>query len=98
MWFRFVGRNRGAQRRLFGAPNGSVFEYQHWEIHAVLRQGDTTQLGKATTSIPRRIAKAFEFPRVGTQMLILPGRPIATNMPSGSANIAKTLQIHCVSR
>jgi len=98
MRFRFVGRNRGAQRRLFGTPNGSAFEYQHVEIHAVLRQGDTTRLGKVATSIPRRIAETFTFPSVGTQILILPGRPVATNMPPGSANIAKTLQIHCVSR
>ena len=39
----------------------------------------------------------FELLRVGTKIRILEGHQMTTNMPPGTANIAQTLQIRCVS-
>ena len=77
----------------FGPPTcANAWEFMLFRVRATTHHRYKLQLlyGAATR-------KPFELLRVGTELRSWLGHQKVTNIPSGIANIAKTLLIHCVS-
>ena len=98
MCFRVVGRNRGAPRRLVGAPKRACISLPTRGNSCCFAPGrpNTKHRNRNFHHAPQ-CENPLNYCVLAIEIRILRGAQMTPNMPPGTTSIAETLQIHCVS-